>query len=82
MDTALTARLASLEDTLQKVSALILCNKDVLSIKEAAILLGRSEKTIRNRLEQIPHYRGGTGIVFKRKELEEWQCQKKYKPTL
>lgn len=54
--------------------------KNVLNIHEAAELLCRSEKTIRNRLHDIPHYYGGVGLVFRRDELEAWMCQVKCKP--
>lgn len=55
-------------------------SKEVLSVREAALFLGKSEKTIRNRLDEIPHYRGGNGIVFKREELIAWQCQVRCEP--
>lgn len=74
MDAELDMRLKAIE-RLSLLSA-----KNVLSIKEAALLLGRSEKTIRNRLNEIPHYYGGTGLVFKRDEIEAWQCQVECKP--
>ena len=74
MDAELEARLNRLEELTA------LAAKNVLSIKDASILLGRSEKTIRNRLSEIPHYYGGTGLVFKRSELENWQCQVQCKP--
>ena len=73
---------AELEKRLCRIEQISLLGaKNVLSIKEAAMLLGRSEKTIRNRLDEIPHYYGGTGLVFKRKELEEWQCKVQCKPV-
>ena len=74
MDTELDTRLARIEELT------LLGAKNVLSVREAALLLGRSEKTIRNRINEIPHYFGGTGLVFKREELEAWQCQVKCEP--
>lgn len=74
MDAELEARLNRLEELTA------LAAKNVLSIRDASILLGRSEKTIRNNLDEIPHYYGGTGLVFKRSELEAWQCQVKCRP--
>lgn len=72
---------AELETRLNRIEQLaLLAAKKVLSIDEAAILLGRSKKTIRNRLSEIPHYYGGTGLVFKREELEQWQCRVKSDP--
>lgn len=65
-----------LKKRLDRIEGLVLLGvKKVLSVKEAALLLGRSEKTIRNRINEIPHYVGGTGIVFRREDLEAWQCQ-------
>lgn len=75
MDAELDARLSRIEQLS------LLAAKQVLSVKEAAILLGRSEKTIRNRLDEIPHYYGGTGLVFRRDELEQWQCKVKCTPA-
>ena len=75
MDAELDIRLKRIEE----MSAL--AAKNVISIKEAAILIGRSEKTIRNRLDEIPHYYGGTGLVFRRDELEQWQCQVRCTPV-
>ena len=74
MDTELDLRLRRLEEMT------LLAAKNVLSIREAALLLGRSEKTIRNRLDEIPHYYGGTGLAFRRDELESWQCKVKCNP--
>lgn len=75
MDAELDIRLKRIEEMAA------LAAKNVISIKEAAILIGRSEKTIRNRLDEIPHYYGGTGLVFRRDELEQWQCQVKCTPV-
>lgn len=54
--------------------------KNLLSVREAAVLMDRSEKTVRNRLSEIPHYYGPFGVYFKRNELENWLCQVECKP--
>lgn len=54
--------------------------KNILNVREAAMLMGRSEKTVRNRLSEIPHYAGPLGPMFKRKELEAWLCPIKCLP--
>lgn len=59
--------------------ALIL-SKNILNVHEAAVLMGRSEKTVRNRIDEIPHYYGPLGVMFKRDELEAWLCQVKCTP--
>ena len=72
---------AELEKRLQRIEEMtLLAAKNVLSVRDVALLTGRSEKTIRNRLDEIPHYRGGTGIVFKRSEIEAWMCRVECKP--
>ena len=75
MDNELDIRLQRIEQTA------LLAAKNVLSLKEAAKLMGRSEKTIRNRLDEIPHYYGPLGLMFKRDELESWMCQVECKPN-
>lgn len=58
----------------------LLAAKNVLSVADLALLLDRSPKTIYNSLDEIPHYRNGKGIWFKRSEIEAWQCQVKCSP--
>ena len=74
MDAELDMRLKQLE------RMALLGAKNVLSIKDASLLLGKSEKTIRNHLDEIPHYYGGTGLCFRRDELEAWQCKVRCTP--
>lgn len=58
---------------LTKIEALtVLAAKNVLSVKDAALLTGRTEKSIRNRLPEIPHNKGPMGVVIARKDFEEW----------
>lgn len=75
MDADLDKRLKCLE----RLS--LLAAKNVLSVKDAALLMGRSEKTVRNRLDEIPHYYGPMGVTFKREELETWMCKVKCDPV-
>lgn len=73
---------SELRDRLDRIEALALLGaKSVLSVKDVALLLGKSEKTIRNNVSNIPHYRNGHGIWFKREEIEAWQCQVKCTPV-
>lgn len=76
MDKELERRLTTIEN-LSRLSA-----KRILNISEAAVILGRSEKTVRNRLRDIPHYYGPLGPMFKREELEAWMCEVKCLPTM
>lgn len=75
MDAELTARL----DRIERLA--LLGAKNILTIKDVALLLGKSEKTIRNIIDEIPHYRNGHGIYFKREEVEAWQCQAHFIPA-
>jgi len=71
----------SLEERLRRIEDYArLGAKNVWSVKELALYLGRAEKTIRNNIDNIPHYRGETGITFRREEIEAWQCQVKCTP--
>lgn len=74
MDKELEIRLSRLE------LMTILAAKNVLDIHDMALLLKRSEKTIRNRLNEIPHYYGPMGLAFKKDEVEAWLCKVELKP--
>lgn len=58
-------------DRLEKAAAL---SKNVLSVKECAMLIGYTEKYLRLMIAQheIPHYRRGNRIYFNRAEVESW----------
>lgn len=73
---------AELEKRLERIERLALLGaKDVLTVQDAALLLGRSEKTIRNNIDKLPHYYGPMGIVFKKGELENYCCKVKHVPV-
>lgn len=46
--------------------------KNVLTIKDVGLLLDKSPKTIYNMLDELPHYRNGKGIYFKKRDIERW----------
>lgn len=47
-----------------------------LNRAETAKYLGISKRTIRDRLDEIPHYRFGSKLLlFKKSELDEWMGQ-------
>ncbi len=47
-----------------------------LNLAQASKYLSMSTRTIRDRLDEIPHYRIGTKmLLFKRSELDEWMSQ-------
>ena len=43
-----------------------------MDLKEAAEYLPLSERTIRQHLNEIPHFRYGKKIIFKKSELDQW----------
>ena len=50
----------------------LLGSKNVLTIKDVGLLLDKSPKTIYNMLDELPHYRNGKGIYFKKSDIEQW----------
>lgn len=69
MDAELTARL----DRIEKLT--LLAAKNVLTVDDVTLLMGRSPKTIRNIISEIPHYKNGRGVWFKREEVEQYLCR-------
>lgn len=70
---------AELKERFDRIETLTLLGaKNVLTIKDVALLLGKSPRTIRNIVDELPHYRNGHGIWFKKSEIEAWQCQVKH----
>lgn len=70
---------AELKERFDRIETLALLGaKNVLTIKDVALLLGKSPRTIRNIVDELPHYRNGHGIWFKKSEIEAWQCQIKH----
>ena len=73
---------AELKDWMNRMEKLaVLGAKNVLTVADAALLMGRSQKTVRNILSEIPHYTNGRGVYFKRDEFEAYLCQVKV-PTV
>ncbi len=47
-----------------------------LNLAQASEYLSMSSRTIRDRLDQIPHYRVGSKLLlFKKSELDAWMLQ-------
>ena len=55
-----------------------------LSVREAALYLGVSERTIRNLVyeRRIPHYRIGQRIVFRLVAIDRWSEDKEKREAL
>ncbi len=43
-----------------------------MDLKEVTEYLPLSERTIRDHLNEIPHFRYGKKIIFKKSELDQW----------
>ena len=71
---------ADIRKQLNEIKVLtLLAAKNVLTVQDVALLLGKSPKTIYNMVDELPHYRNGHGIWFKKQEIEDWQCQIQHK---
>ena len=58
----------------------LLAAKNVLTVEDVALLLGRSEKTIRNQIDSLPHYKNGKTVYFLRSEVEQTLLKVKCNP--
>ncbi len=69
-----TAEKERIEESLISVSEVLayLQTDRYMDLKEAAEYLPLSERTIREHLKVIPHFRYGKKIVFRRSELDRW----------
>lgn len=78
METAIS----DIEARLQRIERLtLLAAKNVFSVEDLALYLGKSPKTIRNSADRLPHYYDGNGqLTFRRTEIEAWQCSVKHTP--
>lgn len=67
----------NIDERLERIEHLLaMTAKKVLSVKEVAAMLGRSESRIRHLVAQrkIPHYKNDLGhISFLRAEIDEWR---------
>lgn len=68
----------TVEARLERIERLVMIgSKEVLDTREVAMLLNISESRIRHLAceRNIPHYRQGVKLYFKKKEIEQWQTQ-------
>lgn len=78
----LSERLDKIESMLTAISdSISLYKKDVWNTKELALYVGLSEDRIRHLTcaREIPHYRQGSKVFFKRTEIEQWMLSKPVK---
>lgn len=55
--------------------SVVLSNRLALRPKEAAAVLGISDRTLRNLLPEIPHFRRGGVVLIPKVALETWLAQ-------
>lgn len=57
--------------------AIILGTKNVLTTKDLALMLNKSESRIRCLTceGKIPHYKQGSSVFFKKDEIESWMTE-------
>lgn len=73
-----TAEKERIEQSLISVSEVLayLAQDRYLNLAQASEYLAMSTRTIRDRLDEIPHYRIGTKLLlFRKSELDEWMEQ-------
>jgi len=63
-----------LEGTLVSVKEILgyLAQDRYMGKREAAAYTGLSIRTLEGRLDEIPHYRVGRKLLFKKSELDRW----------
>lgn len=75
----------SIKESLQRIEALMsLSVNEVLNVREAAALLGKSESRVRHMVaaREIPHYKNDKGQVsFRKSEIEQWRLGRRV-PTV
>lgn len=70
--------MSNIEERLERIERVLVLNtKNVLNTKDLALMLGVSEGHIRVLCckKEIPHYKRGASVFFKRNEIEEWQLR-------
>ena len=67
----------SIDERLARIEArLAMSVSEVMTVREVALLLGRSESRIRHLVSrrEIPHYKNDRGqVTFRKSEIEEWR---------
>lgn len=56
---------------------LTLATKRVFSVADLAAYIGVSEKTVRNNVQDIPHYKQNGRVYFRRSEVDEYLCRER-----
>ena len=67
-----------MQEQLDRIEKLVRLNsKEVLDVEEVALMLNVSKSRIYHLVSSrnIPHYKQGKKVDFKKSEIEEWQLQ-------
>ena len=67
-----------MQEQLDRIEKLVRLNsKEVLDVEEVALMLNVSKSRIYHLVSSrnIPHYKHGKKVYFKKSEIEEWQLQ-------
>ena len=73
----------STEERLERIEKLlVITSKEVLNVSETAMMLGVSESRVRHMMSsrEIPYYKRGVCVSFKKSEIEAWRLDKRF-PT-
>lgn len=63
-------------ERLERIERLLVVNaKNALTVADVALVLGVSESRVRHLVsdKEIPHYRQGNKVFFRKSEIEDWQ---------
>ena len=69
------------EERLERIEKLILISsKNVLSVREAALMLDISDSRVRHLISEkaLPHYKQGKKLYLKKSEMESWMLSKRF----
>lgn len=80
MSYSLTRRIMTTEERLERIEKLLLIgSKQVLNVSECAMMLGISESRVRHLTsdKELPYYKQGKSVFFKKSEIEEWMLRDK-----
>lgn len=75
---------AELAERLERIERLlVISTKEAFNVEEAAMFLGLSESRVRHLVweKEIPYYKRGTNVFFRKSELEDWMLQDRI-PTI
>lgn len=67
-----------MQEQLDRIEKLVRMGaKEVLNVEEVALMLNVSKSRVYHLVSsrEIPHYKNGKNVLFKKSEIEEWQLR-------